>query len=92
MSVSSLSGVSSESNTLFTYVMSYQSEHGCKKEFNQTCWHISLFMGLKCKLPNVRGVAFDFNTQQNVVEMLQVILDELKGVSLAASYLISNTQ
>ena len=49
-------------------------------------------MGLKCKLPNVRGVAFDFNTQQNVVEMLQVILDELKGVSLAASYLISNTQ
>ena len=35
---------------------------------------------------------FDFNTQQDVAEILQVVLDELKGVSLAASQLISNTQ
>ena len=32
---------------------------------------------------------FDFNTQQDVPEILQVDLDELQGVSLAASQLIS---
>ena len=47
---------------------------------------------LKRKLSNLRGVPFDFNTQQDVAEILQVVLDELKGVSLAASQLISNTQ
>ena len=46
---------------------------------------------LKRKLSNWREVPFDFNTQQDVAEILQVVLDELKGVSLAASQLISNT-
>ena len=41
---------------------------------------------------NLRAVPFDFNTQQDVAEILQVVLDELKGVSLEASQLISNTQ
>ena len=45
----------------------------------------------KPNLSNLRGVPFDFNTQQDVAEILQVLLDELKGVSLAASQLISNT-
>ena len=35
---------------------------------------------------------FDFNTQQDEVEILQVALDELKVVFLAASQLISNTK
>ena len=47
---------------------------------------------LKRKLSNLRGVSFDFNTPQDVAEILRVVLDELKGVSLAASQLISNTQ
>ena len=45
---------------------------------------------LKRKLFNIRGVPFD--CQQDVAKMLQVVLDEQKGVSLAASHLISNTQ
>ena len=49
-------------------------------------------MALKRKLSNLKGVPFNFNTQKDVVEILQVVLDELKGVSLAASQLISNTQ
>ena len=49
-------------------------------------------MGPKTQTANIRGLTFDFNTQQNVVEILQVVLDELKGVSLAASQLIPNTQ
>ena len=46
---------------------------------------------LKDKLSDLSGVTFDFNTQQDVVEILKVVLDELKGVSLAASQLILNT-
>ena len=49
-------------------------------------------MTLKRKLSNLKGVPFNFNTQKDVAEILQVVLDELKGVSLAASQLISNTQ
>ena len=41
---------------------------------------------------NLRGVPFDFKTQEDVAEISQVVLDELKGVSLAASQLIYNTQ
>ena len=49
-------------------------------------------MGLKPKLSIIRGVPFDFNTQQDVAEILQVVFDEVKGISLAASHLICNTQ
>ena len=47
---------------------------------------------LKRKLSIIRRVPFDFNRQQDVAEILQVVLDELKGISLAASHLICNTQ
>ena len=56
-------------------------------------YHTKLFKwALKRKLSNLRGVSFDFSTQQDVAEILQVVLDELKGVSLAASQLMSNTK
>ena len=47
---------------------------------------------LKRKLSNLRGVPFDFNAQQDVAEILQVVLDELKGMSLETSQLISDTK
>ena len=63
------------------------------KKYSSKPVHPSNFLwALKRKLSNLRGVPFDFNTQQDVPEILQVVLDELKGVSLAASQLISNTQ
>ena len=49
-------------------------------------------MGVKQDLSNARIATFDFNSLQDVAEILQVVLDELKGTSLAASSLISNTQ
>ena len=52
----------------------------------------NFFWALKRKLSNLRGVPFDSNTQQDVAEILQVVLDELKGISVAASQLISTTQ
>ena len=72
-----------------TSLTSYQSQHGCKKEFNQTFWPNFLW-SLKCKLSNIRGVSPDFNTKQDLAEILQVVLDQLKCVSLEASQLISN--
>ena len=46
----------------------------------------------KHKLSIIRGgVPFNFNTQQDVAEILLVNLDELKGISIAASHLICNT-
>ena len=51
----------------------------------------NIWWALKRKLSNLGRVPFDFNTQQDEAEILQVVLDELKCVSLAASQLISNT-
>ena len=63
-----------------------------KKNSNKPVDPSNFLWALKRKLSNLRGVPFDFNTQQDVAEILQVVLDELKGVSLAASQLISKTQ
>ena len=46
---------------------------------------------LKRSMSNTRVTPFDFSSQQDVAVILQFVLDELKGVSLAASSLISNT-
>ena len=57
-----------------------------KKNSSKTVDPSNFLWALKGKLSNLRGVPFDFNTQQDVVEILQVVLDELmEGVSLAAS-------
>ena len=45
---------------------------------------------LKRNLSSKRVAPFDFNSQQHMAEILQVVLDEHKGISLAASSLISN--
>lgn len=47
---------------------------------------------IKCKLSNIKEVPFDFDNQQDVTKVLQVVLNEIKGVPLAASHLLSNTQ
>ena len=52
----------------------------------------NILWALKRKLSIIRGVLFNFNTQQVVAEILQAVLDELKGISIAASHLICKTQ
>ena len=63
-----------------------------KKNLTKPVDPSNFLWALKRKLHNLRGVPFDSYTQQYVVEILQVVLNELKGVSLAASQLISGTQ
>ena len=56
-----------------------------KKNSTKSVDPSSLFMGLKTEIAQVKRTTFDCNTQQDVAEILQVVFDELKGVSLAAN-------
>ena len=84
--------VPSESNTLSPMLRAISLSMARKKNSNKSVDPSNILWALKRKLSNLRGVPFDFNTQQDVAEILQVVLDELKGVSLAASQLICNTK
>ena len=46
---------------------------------------------LSRKISESHHVPFSFNSQQDAAELLQFVIDELKGISVAASDLISNT-
>ena len=46
---------------------------------------------LSRKISESRHAPFNFNSQQDAAEVLQFVIDELKGTSVAASDLISNT-
>ena len=63
-----------------------------KKNSSKSVDPSNFLWAFKRKLSNLRRVPFDFNTQQDVAEILKVVLDELKCLSLAVSQLISNTQ
>ena len=86
------SRVPSESNTLLPMLQAISLNMTVKKNSTKPVDPSNFSWALKCKLSIIRGVPFDFNTQQDVAEILQVVLDEVKGISLAASHLICNTQ
>ena len=86
------SKVPSESNTLSPTLGAISLNMAVKKNSTKHVDPSNFLWALKCKLSNLTGVPFDFNTQEDVAEILQVVLDELKVISLAASQLISNTQ
>ena len=44
----------------------------------------------KCKISDICNVPFDFNSQQDAVEILQVSLDNFKGTSIVPNDLVSN--
>ena len=48
-------------------------------------WALSRKISESCHAP------FNFNTQQDAAEVVQFVIDELKGTSVAACDLISNT-
>ena len=81
-----------ESNTLSPMLQAISHNMAVKKNSTKPVDPSDFLWALKCKLSIIRGVPFDFNTQQDVAEIMQVVLDEVKGISLAASYLIFNTQ
>ena len=83
--------VSSESNHLSPILRAISLNMAVKKNCTKPIDPSNFLWALKRSLSSTRVTPFDFNSQQDVAEILQVVLDELKGVSLAASSLISNT-
>ena len=86
------SRVLSESNTLSPMLSAISLNIAIKKNSTKSVDPSNFLWALKRKLSIIRGVPFSLNTQQDVAEILQVVLDELKGISLAASHSICNTQ
>ena len=84
-----LNRVPSESKTLLLMLQAVSLKMTVKKNSTKSDDLSNFLWALKSKLSSIRGVPFDFNTQQDVAEILQVVLDELGGVSLAASHLIN---
>ena len=84
--------VPSESNTLLPILQAIRLNMAVKKNSTKPVDPSNFLWALNCKLSTIRGVPFNYNTQQDVVEILQVVLDELKGISIAASHLLCNTQ
>ena len=83
--------VPSESNHLSPMLQAISLNMAVKKNSTKPIDPSNFLWALKRSLSSVKITHFDFNSQQDVAEILQVVLDELKGVSLAASSLISNT-
>ena len=83
--------VPSESNRLSPMLRAISLNMAVKKNSTKPIDPSNFLWALKRSLSSTRVTPFDFNPQQDVAEILQVVLDELKGVSLAASSLISNT-
>ena len=81
----------SESNHLSPMLQAISLNMGVIKNSTKPIDPSHFLWALKRSLSSMRVTRFYFNSQQDVAEILQVVLDELKGVSLAASSLISNT-
>ena len=72
--------VPSESSTFSSMLRAIFLNMAVKKNLTKPVDPSNFLWALKCKLSIIRGVLFDFNTQQDVAEILQVLLYELKGI------------
>ena len=84
--------VPSESNTFSPTLRAISLNMAVKKNSIKPVDPSNILWALKRKVYIIRGVPSNFNTQQDVAEILQVVLDELKGISIAANHLICNTE
>ena len=84
--------VTLESNHLSPMSQAISINIAVKKYSTKPTDPSNLLWALKRNLLNTRVKPFDFNSQQDVAETLEVVLDERNGVSLAANSLISITQ
>ena len=76
--------VPSESNHLSPILRAISLNMAVEKNSTKPIDQSNLLWTLKRNFSSTRVTLFDFNFQPDVAELLQVVLDELKGVSLAA--------
>lgn len=74
-----------ESNTLSPMLRAISLNMAVKKNSNKPVDPSNILWALKRNLSSLRVLPFDFNTQKDVADILQVILNKLKGVSLLIS-------
>ena len=83
--------VPSESSSLSPLLKSIALNMKIKSRSNKPVDPSNFLWALSRKISESRHVPFNFNSQQDAAEVLQFVIDELKGTSVAASDLISNT-
>ena len=83
--------VPSESSSLSPLLKSIALNMKIKSRSNKPVDPSNFLWALSRKISESRHVPFNFNSQQDAAEVLQSVIDELKGTSVAASDLISNT-
>ena len=83
---------SPQNETLFCLLPAISLNMAVKKISTKPIDPSNFLCALKHKLSIIRVVPSDLNTQQDVAEILQVILDELKHISMATSHFICNTK
>ena len=83
--------VSSESSSLSPLLKSIALNMKIKSRSKKPVDPSNFLWALSRKISESRHVPFNFNSQQDAAEVLQFVIDELKGTSVAASDLISNT-
>ena len=83
--------VPSESPSLSPILRSVTLNTETKSRFNKPVDPSNFLWALTRKISKSRHAPFNFNSQQDAVEMLQFVIDELKGTSVVAIDLISNT-
>ena len=83
--------VPSESSSLSPLLKSIALNMKIKSRSNKPVDPSNFLWALSRKISESRHVPFNFNSQQDAAEVLQFAIDELKGTSVAASDLISNT-
>ena len=84
--------VPTESNTLLPMLQAISLNMAVKKNSTKYVDPSNFLWTLKHKLSIMGEVSFHYNTQLDAAEILLVVLDELKGISIAARHLICNTQ
>ena len=77
--------VPSESNTLLSMSWASSLNMAVKKNSTKSVDPTNFLWALKRKLSIIKGVPFDFNTQQDVGKILQVVLDELNRMYIISS-------
>ena len=83
--------VPSESSSLSPLLKSIALNMKIKSRSNKPVDPSNFLWALSRKISESAHVPFNFNSQQDAAEVLQFVIDELKGTSVAASDLISNT-
>ena len=83
--------VPAEASSLSPLLKSITLNMKIKSRSNKTVDPSNFLWTLTRKISESPDVPFNFNSQQEAAEVLQFVIDELKGTSVAASDFISNT-